>query len=148
MPATIRTREDGFTLVELMIVMTIISILSGLTVPSLLRAKMVGNETSAIGSLSALRAAEISYATSCGSGSFAVALSTLGKAPPGSTAAFISPDIGSSNNPIKSGYQYTMAMGLGGSAGATDCNGTATKSAYLVRPCRSRSTRRAAGPSR
>jgi|SRR5579862_409236 len=126
-----RERSDvGFTLIELMIVVTIISILAGFSVPSLLRAKMTGNETAAIGSLSAVRTAQVSYSIACGNGAYATKLSTLGKAPAGSTQPFISVDIGGVDAPLKSGYTYGLAAGAGGVAGPNDCNGTATKTAY------------------
>lgn len=127
-----RVSDDGFTLVELLIVITIITILAGMAVPSLLRAKIMGNETGAIGSISALRAAQVSYATACGGGAYGTQLTTLGTPPPGSTAAFISADLGLSDTPTKSGYAFKMASGAGATAGPNDCNGKATRSAFYA----------------
>jgi type IV pilus assembly protein PilA len=55
--------EQGFSLIELLIVVAIIAIIAAIAVPSLLTARMAANEASAIQGLRTIGSAEIAWAS-------------------------------------------------------------------------------------
>ena len=65
-----RKETPGFSLIELMIVVTIIGIIAIFTVPDFMKWRSLANEKSAISSLQILLTAENIYASNSGDGSF------------------------------------------------------------------------------
>jgi type IV pilus assembly protein PilA len=104
-----RKPRNGFSLIELLLVVAIILIVAAMTVPNLLRSKIAANESSAVGSVRTIHTAEMTYQSTWGTG-FAVTLANLGGPTPclvgtGAAACILDPVL--SNAPFtKSGYVF------------------------------------------
>jgi prepilin-type N-terminal cleavage/methylation domain-containing protein len=116
--------DRGFSLVELMLVVSVVGILSSIAVPAVLRARATSWEASTIGSLRALNSAQAAFATSCAGGYYAPTVLLLATVPVGGKNPFIGPGF-AADTINREGYQLVFTPSAVGPRAPASCNGLA-----------------------
>jgi prepilin-type N-terminal cleavage/methylation domain-containing protein len=105
-----QANRNGFSLIELLIVVAVILIIAAIAIPNLLRSRVAANQASAIGSLRTINTAEVTYESTFSVG-FSSTLLQLGPAAPGNSASTSAAGLldGVLASGVKSGYNFTYA---------------------------------------
>jgi type IV pilus assembly protein PilA len=106
----VKVRKNGFSLIELLIVVAIILIIAAIAIPALIASRMSANESAAVANVRTINTAQTAYAIQYGTG-FALQLSYLGDAggttPSAINAVLIDHILGTGT---KSGYNFIYAV--------------------------------------
>lgn len=127
-----RKGHNGFSLIELLIVVAIILIIAAIAIPNFLRSRMAANEAAAASNLRSITTAAVTYSTTYGNG-YPPSLAALGAGSGGQatcdTADLVDPNL--AGPPYqKSGYTYAY-NGSNPAAQAGGCSNPGFN-AYLV----------------
>ena len=100
-------RHKGFSLIELLLVVAVITIIAAIAIPNFLRSRLRANEASAVASLRVINTAAVTYSISYPDMGYPAQLLTLGGANPcvaNSGQACLIDDVLSQGN--KAGYNF------------------------------------------
>jgi len=101
-------RDRGFSLIELIIVVTIILIIAAFALPKIMKSQIPAHEASAIASVQAIHEAEMIYASTHPDLGYTQELATLGSTSQGGGEQTIDNNLASGR---RSGYTFTYTPG-------------------------------------
>lgn len=118
-------RKAGFTIIELLIVVTVIMTLAALALPNFSRSRIQASETSTVASLRSITTAQIGYFTTYQG--YPANLSQLGPPPTGTPASSVAADLIDQTlaSGARSGYTYVYL--------AADVDGDGRNEQFTVR---------------